>query len=124
MKLRETFKDHRLCDLACRYRRSPLLRATDWGQSLRLALAGKAASLVGRDYAENLRIPTAAAFIPPPVRPHPLLGGLADEGFEPFLEGGGGDDGVGLAIAGLGDGNARRTDDEMDIGAADRSGGV
>src|SRR5277367_2589787 len=88
-------------------RRSPLLPATDWGQSLRLALAGKAASMVGRDYAENRRIPTAAAFIPPPVRPHPLLGGLADEGFELFLEGGGGDDGVGLAIAGLGDGNAR-----------------
>ena len=50
------------------------------------------------------------------MRPHPLLGRLADEGFELLLKRGGGDDGVGLAIVGLGDGYARAADDEMDMG--------
>jgi hypothetical protein len=32
------------------------------------------ASLIGGDYAEDFRIAASAAFIPLPVRPHPLLG--------------------------------------------------
>src|SRR5271156_6788300 len=81
-------------------------------------------SLIGGNYAEDFRISARAAFIPLPMRPHPLFGSLADEGFELLLQRGGGDDGVGLAIVGLGNGYARAADDEMDIGAAERGAGV
>ena len=93
-------------------------------ETIRLFIPAKDASLVARNYPEDFRISASAAFVPLPVCPHPLLGRLTDEGFELLLQRGGGDDGVGLAVVGLGDGYARAPDDEIDIGAAERGAGV